>query len=291
MGNHELLKLIRPIHLILAALTYILGVSMANYLGNSFNANSFWLGLVSTLLVQLSMSLLSEVFRLDTEPLLENETRTARQALRNNVLYVSIASIAIVGFIAYLLFNNGQLPLPVFFFLLLSLIIILVYSIPPFRVVNRGFGEFLLAAQLAYVFPSIAFILQARETHRFLTLSIPLTFLAFAYFIIMNFPSFASDRKFNRVTFLTQLGWERVVPLHHLFVLLAYVLFAASPAFGLSLSLIWRVFLTLPFALFQILQLRNISLGAPTNWTLLSVTALATFGLTAYLLMLTFWLR
>ena len=175
MGNHELLKLIRPIHLILAALTYILGVSMANYLGNSFNANSFWLGLVSTLLVQLSMSLLSEVFRLDTEPLLENETGTARQALRNNVLYVSIASIAIVGFIAYLLFNNGQLPLPVFFFLLLSLIIILVYSIPPFRVVNRGFGEFLLAAQLAYVFPSIAFILQARETHRFLTLSIPLT--------------------------------------------------------------------------------------------------------------------
>ena len=107
----------------------------------------------------------------------------------------------------------------------------------------------------------------------------------------MDFPAYATDRKFNRVTLLTQLGWERAIPLHHLFVLLAYILFAASPAFGISLSLIWRVFLTLPFALFQMIQLRNLSLGGPTNWTLLSVTALTTFGLTTYLLTLTFWLR
>ena len=284
-----LLRLSRPLHLILAALTYSLGVSMANYLGHPFNMNSFWLGLAAVLLAQMSMSLLSEVFRLDAEPLLENETRTTRQRLRNNALYISIGSLAVIAFIAYLLFVNDNLPLPSFFFLLLSLLLILVYSLPAFR--NRGFSEFLLAVQLAYVFPSIAFILQAGETHSFLTLAIPLTFLAFAYFIVIDFPSFAADRKFNRVTFLTQLGWERVVPLHHFFVLLAYVLFAASPGFGISLSLIWRVFLTLPFALFQMLQLRNLTLGGPTNWTLLSVTALTTFGLTIYLLTLTFWLR
>jgi 1,4-dihydroxy-2-naphthoate octaprenyltransferase len=284
-----LLRLSRPLHLILAALTYSLGVSIANYLGNPFNANTFWLGLTAVLLVQVAMSLLSEVFRLDVEPLLENETRTARQRLRNNALYISIASLAVIAFIAYLLFVSSDLPLASFSFFLLSLLLILTYSLPAFR--NRGFGEFLLAVQLAYVFPSIAFILQAGETHSYLTLSIPLTFLALAYFIVIDFPSFASDRKFNRVTFLTQLGWERAVPLHHLFVLMAYVFLAALPAFGISLSLIWRVFLTLPFALFQILQLRNISLGAPTNWTLLSVTALTTFGLTTYLLTLTFWLR
>jgi 1,4-dihydroxy-2-naphthoate octaprenyltransferase len=285
----SLLRLSRPLRLILAALTYSFGVSIANYLGNPFNATSFWLGLAAAILAQMAMNMLSEVFRLDVEPLLENETRTARQRLRNNALYISIAALAVIAFVAYLLFVNNNLPLVSFIFLLLSLLLILVYSLPAFR--NRGFGEFVLAAQLAYVFPSIAFILQAGETHSFLTLTIPLTFLAFAYFIVIDFPSFASDRKFNRVTFLTQLGWERAVPLHHLFVLIAYVLFTASPAFGISLSLIWRVFLTLPFALFQILQLRNLSMGAPTNWALLSVTALATFGLTTYLLTLTFWLR
>jgi 1,4-dihydroxy-2-naphthoate octaprenyltransferase len=93
------------------------------------------------------------------------------------------------------------------------------------------------------------------------------------------------------MTFLTRLGWERVVPLHHIFVLFAYVFFAISPSLGLSLSLIWPAFLTLPFALFQIFQLRNISLGAPKNWNLLTATALSVFGLTLYFLTLTFWLR
>ncbi|HET9909702.1 MAG TPA: UbiA family prenyltransferase [Anaerolineales bacterium] len=284
-----MLKLIRPLHLFLAALTYTLGISLANYLGHPFSANIFWLGLVVSLLTQLSMSLLADVFRLDVEPLLEKETRSERQTLRNNTLYVSIASLAVIAFITYLLFVNHQLPAAAFFFLVLSLILILVYSLPQFR--GRGLSEFLLAVQLAYVFPSFAFILQSGETHRFLTLTIPLVFLAFAYFILMTFQSFASDRKYGRVTFLTQLGWERVVPLHHFLVLLAYLLFFTSPAFGVSLSLIWRVFLALPFAIFQILQLRSISLGAPPNWALLSVTAFATFGLTTYLLMLTFWLR
>jgi len=286
-----LLKLIRPLHLFLAALTYSLGASIANYLAVPFLTDAFWLGLFSVLLIQISMNLLSEVFRLDVEPLLENETRKARQSLRNNALYISIAALAIIGFITYLLFASNRLPLAAFLFLLLSSVIVLTYAIPPLRLVNRGFGEFLMAAQLAYVFPSLAYILQAGQAHDFLTLTIPLTLLAFAYFIVMDFPSFASDQRYDRLTFLTRLGWERVVPLHHLLVLLAYVLFAASPVFGLPLSLIWPVFLTIPFALFQIFQLQNISLGAPTNWTLLNATALAVLGLAIYFLTLTFWLR
>ena len=35
------------------------------------------------------------------------------------------------------------------------------YGVPPFRLVNRGFGEVVLAVQLAYVIPSLAFLLQA----------------------------------------------------------------------------------------------------------------------------------
>ena len=237
------------------------------------------------------MNLLAEVFRPYNEPLVEGETRRDRLTLRNNALYISIAALAANAVIALVLFTNSHLSVSAFFFLLLSLVLILTYSIHPFRFVNRGFGEFVLAAHLAYVIPSIGYILQSGETHRFLLLTIPLTFLAFAYFIIVSFPSFAADSKYSRSTLLTSLGWERVIPLHHLFILLAYLFFLISPAFGLSLSLLWPAFLTLPFALFQIVQLRNISLGAPANWTLLTATALSVFGLTAYFLSLTFWLR
>lgn len=289
IGN--LLRLSRPLHLLLAALTYFLGASIAGYLGKPFRADSFWLGLIAVLLAQTSMNLLTEVFRPANEPIIENEGLRDRLVLRNNALYMSIAALTAIAVIAFLLYNSNRLTFSSFLFLFLSLLIILVYALPPFRFVNRGFGEFLLAAHLAYVFPSIGYTLQAGEAHRILILTIPLAFLAFAYFIVMDFPSFASDRKYERITFLTRLGWERVVPLHHLFVLLAYLFFLSLPLLDLSLSLLWPAFLTLPFAIFQIYQLRNISLGAPPNWILLTVTALSVFGLTVYFLSLTFWLR
>jgi 1,4-dihydroxy-2-naphthoate polyprenyltransferase len=287
----NLLRLSRPLYLLFAALTYFLGTSIANYLGKPFRTDSFWFGLLAVLLAQASMSLLAEVFRPANEAIVEGQSQRDRTLLRNNALYVSIAALTVNAFIAFILYNNHHFSVVTFFFLLLSLILVLAYAIPPFRFVNRGFGELVLAVHIAYVIPSIGYILQSNETHRFLLISIPLTFLAFAYFIVMNFPAFASDSKYDRNTLLTRLGWERVVPLHHLFVLLAYLLFLMAPTFGLSLALLWPAFLTLPFALFQILQLRNLSLGAPTNWTLLTVTALSVFGLTAYFLILTFWLR
>ena len=249
----NILRLSHPLHLLLAALTYFLGASIANYLGKPFRADSFWLGLIAALLAQASMNLLAEVFRPGNEAILDGQSRSDRLVLRNNALYVSIAALTANAVIAFVLYNNNHLPVSAFFFLLLSLLLILGYAIPPFRFINRGFGEFVLAVHIAYVIPSIAYILQSGETHRFLLISIPLTFLAFAYFIVMDFPAFASDSKYNRSTLLTRLGWERVVPLHHLFVLLAYLLFAAASVFGLSLSLLWPSFLTLPFALFQIL--------------------------------------
>lgn len=286
----NLLRLSRPLHLLLAALTYFLGTSIANYLGKSLRIDSFWLGFVAVLLSQASMNLLAEVFRPINEPIIEGETIKDRLALHNNALYVSIAALTANAVIAFLLYSNGHLSVPAFFFILLSLVLVVAYSIPPFRFINRGFGEFILAAQLAYVTPSIGYILQADETHRFLIVTLPLTFLAFAYFLVMDFPAFAADTKYARNTFLTSLGWERVVPLHNLFILLAYFFFLFLPVFGLSFSLVWPALLTLPFALFQIYLLRNISLGAPTNWTLLTVTALAVFGLTAYFLSVRFWL-
>lgn len=287
----NLLRLSHPLHVLLAALTYFLGVSIANYLGKPFRIDSFWLGLAAVLLAQASMSLLAEVFRPLNEPMIANETRKDRLVLRNNALYISIAALAVSAVIAFLLYSNNHLSVSALFFILLSLVLVLTYGIPPFRFINRGFGEFVRAAHLAYVIPSIGYILQSDGTHKFLLITIPLTLLAFAYFIVMDFPTFASDGKYNRSTFLTRLGYERVVPLHHLFVLLAYLFFLASPVFGLSLSLLWPALLTLPFALFQIFQLRSIALGAPVNWTLLTVTALSVFGLTAYFLSLTFWLQ
>ena len=284
------LKLVRPLHLLLAALTYLLGASIPADLGKPFNDLAFWLGLAGVLLAQLTMSLLAEVFRPHNEPLLENETPKQKETLRNSALYVSIAALTVTAFIAYLLYINQALVLSSFILLISSFILILLYALPPFRFLDRGFGELTLAAHVAYVIPSIGFLLQAKENHRLLiVIVIPLTALALAYFLILNFISFPSDQKYQRATLLRFLTWERAVPLHHSLIVLAYLIFALAPILGFSI--LWPAFLTLPFAILQILLLRHVSLGGKPNWTLLNVTALAVFGLTTYFLTLTFWIR
>lgn len=285
-----MLKLSRPLHLLLAALTYTLGASIPSYLGRPLNTLAFWLGLAGVLFAQLSMSLLAEAFRPHNEPLLENEKPQQKEVLRNNLLYISYASLTVGAVIAFSLYINKSLALQSSLFLLSSLVLIILYAIPPARLLNRGFGELILAAHLAYVIPSIGFLLQTKEYHRLLVVIIvPLTALALAYFLIANFFSFPADQKYQRATLLRRLTWERAVPLHHSLILFAYSIFAFAPFFGLTF--LWPAFLTLPFAVLQILLLRHISLGGKPNWTLLTSTALAVFVLTAYFLTLTFWLR
>ncbi len=287
-----MLKLTRPLHLILVALTYLLGASIPAYLGRPFLLVPFILGLAITLLMQTSMSFLREVFRPHNEPIIEGETPQKKETLRNNLLYISVGMIGTAAVLAFIAHLNIGITLPIFLFLLSSLVLTMVFAIPPFTLVNRGFGELILALHIAYIVPSISFLFQADENSRLLTtLLLPLTVLALAYFLIINFTTFPEDQKYDRGTLLRRLTWERAVPLHHSLVAFAYVAFALVPLMGFSFSLIAPAFLTLPFAIFQIIQLRAIANGNPPNWRLLTSTALAVLGLTTYFLTLTFWLR
>ncbi len=287
-----MLRLSRPLHLLLAALTYLLGASVPAYLGKPLRPALFILGLAWAMLMQAGMSLLGEVFRPPNEPLVQGETPRQKETLRSNMLYVSTGAIGTAAFIAFIIYFNFALTIPAFYFLLASVLLVVAYSIPPFRLGNRGFGELILALHIAYVIPSIGFLLQAGESSRLMTVVfIPLAALAFAYFLIVNFITFGSDEKYQRGTTLRYLTWQRAVPFHHSLVIFAYVMFAFAPLFGYSVNLIAPAFLTLPFAVFQIIQLRAIALGNRPNWRLLHSTALAVFGLTTYFLTLTFWLR
>lgn len=287
-----MLKLSRPLNLLLAALTYVLGASIPAYLGISVQLIPFLLGLASVLFAQAGMALLGEVFRPHNEPLIDGETPQQKETLRNNMLYISVGLLATCGLIIFIIFLNRNLTLPTFYFLLSSIILVLVYALPPVRLADRGFGELILAAHIAYVVPNIGFLLQAGENHRLLfVLATPLVALGLAYFLILNFVNFQSDQKYQRGTLLRRLTWEHAAPLHHSLVAFAYVMYALAPMLGFSFNLIWPAFLTLPFAIFQIIQLRAIANGNPPNWKLLTSTALAVFGLTTYFLTLTFWLR
>jgi len=288
----NIFRLSRPLYLLLAALTYSLGAGIAHFLGKPLMSTALWLGLVGIVFAQLGMSLLVEVFRPFNEPIVQDETAADRKAVRDAVLYVSVAALASLAVIAFVLYKDRLLGSPAFLSVAVSLLVLLAYSTPPLRLVDKGFGELLLSIQIAYVDPSIAYLLQAGTYHNLVVfISTPLVLLMLAMLLALDFPSFSGDMKYERSTLLSRLGWERAIPLHNFLVLASYGFLLTGPVFGFSLRSLWPAFLTFPFALFQIYWLRNISLGARPIWPLLTANAIAVFGLTAYLLTLTFWLR
>jgi 1,4-dihydroxy-2-naphthoate octaprenyltransferase len=286
------IRLSRPLHLLFAALTYTLGAAIADYLGVTISASAFALGFGWVCLMQISMNLLPEIFRPINEPILADEPRAERFQLRNRLLIIVIGLLTVAAGCAYLLFFLGRVQTSAFIFLVFSLLIVLLYAVPPFQLARRGFGELLLAAHLGYVFPALGFVLQDAESHRLIpVLALPVTALALAYFLVLDFPAFADDLKYERLTLLTRLGWQRAIPLHHALVAAAFFLLASAPFAGLSLAVLWPAFLALPFAALQILLLRNIGLGAPPLWKPLTITAAALFALTTYFLAFSFFLR
>ena len=287
-----ILRLARPLLLMIAALTYVLGTAIARYLGHAQNPTVFWLGLVGVLMAQASMSLLAEVFRPANQPIMPDESVEDRRTVYEAALYVSIAALAAASFIAVVLFDEQKLTPPALAFMGISLLVIILYAVPPIRLFDKGIGELLLALHLAFIIPSIGFLLQAGDYQLLLNaVIVPLMFLALASFVALDFPTYADDLKYGRRTLVAQIGWERAVPLHHGLITVGYVLFALTPLLGIRLSLLWPAFLTLPFAILQIFWLRNIALGAKPIWSMLMANAVSIFGLTAYFLTVAFWLR
>jgi 1,4-dihydroxy-2-naphthoate octaprenyltransferase len=289
---NSLLKLTRSIHLLIAALTYTLGAGVAHYLGQPVSAASFWLGLLAVLALQVAASLFSEYFRRPRMPLAQSETSRQRELFRVTLLQVAFAALTLSAVAILTLLLTHSLNLFADILLVLAFLFLVGYAVPPMRLSETGYGELILAIYLGTLLPALAFLLQYGQLHRLLSITtLPLTLLAVAYLLVCNFPSFATDQKLGRRSLLTRLTWQRAVPIHHFLVLAAFLLFAAAPFLGYPWSLVWPVFLAMPFAAIQIIWLQRIANGGRTLWNFLTALASTTFGLAAYLLAMTFWIR
>ena len=288
----NILRSSRPLHILFAALTYSLGAGIAHYLGGIFRWPAFWLGLLAVLALQAAPPLLLEYFRLPLMPRLPGETARQREGFRTLLLQVSYAALTLYGVAVLTLFLTRSIHLFAGILLTLDLLLLVAWAVPPVRLAEAGYGELVLAFVLATLVPAIAYLLQADEFHRLLPLTaFPLTLLALAYFLAADFPAFTADQKLGRRSLLIRLTWQRAVPIHHVLILAAFLLFTATPLVRVPWALVWPVFLTLPFAAMQVIWLQRIANGGRTLWRFFVPLAAAVFGLPVYLLALTFWIR
>lgn len=293
-------RLIRPLFLLGAALVFALGAGIARYLGTYIDWNTYLLGQAWVTILQISVHLLNEYY--DAPQDAENENRTPfsggsgavgpDKIPRQTVLVAALGALAISASLTVLLIWAAQ-PSPATL-LIMSLIFIggFFYSAPPVRLVSSGYGELTTSFLVANLVPSFAFLLQTGELHRLIAMStFPLMALHLAMMLAFEFPDYANDLKFNKGTLLVRLGWRMGMTLHNILILVAYFLLALAVVFGLPLFVALPAFLGLPLGGLQIWQLRRIAAGEKPNWLAVTITPLAIFAITAYMLTFTYWTR
>jgi 1,4-dihydroxy-2-naphthoate octaprenyltransferase len=176
--------------------------------------------------------------------------------------------------------------------MILIMLGVLSYSIPPLKLASSGYGELLMSILVANLIPALAYLLQAGEWSRLLPMTtFPLLLLHLAMMIAFEFPDYATDSKFQKSTLLVRIGWQSGMLLHNLLLLGGFGLLGVAWALGLPYRIVLPALIVLPVAAFQIWIMNRIENGAPPNWLLFTVAAAANFGLTAYLLAYSFWMR
>lgn len=282
----------RPVLLVFALLSYGFGLGLARYLGATILPEPQFFGGVIVILLLAASNLLVIYFQPPNEPVVAGETRKEREELRSQLLVVSLCFIATAAILGYLLSRGGFFKADSAFILLTLTLLALANAVPPIRLEGRGLGELSTSIQISGLTPGLAFLLQFGSINRLLLIfTFPLLLLSICYFLATNFPAYTNDLKYERKSLLTSLTWQRAIPLHNGLIITSYLFFAATPFLGVPFGLVWPALLTLPIAVFQIFSLRNLADGAKPVWSIFIATATAVFGLTLYLIALTFWLR
>lgn len=289
----------RPVMLVAGVLFYFLGVGISKYLGHPILWNRFALGLASVLLLQLMSYFFKAYFDLidassplrrmqrDSE---DEDQRATRQIPSQSVLMFGITAMTGGAVITVLLFTIGAINPEVFLFMGITFLLSYFYAVPPLRLVYTGYGELIEAIVIANLFPTLAFLLQAGELHRFLgMLTFPLLSIFLAARLALSLEKYSRNLKYGQKTMMVVLGWQRGMTMHNWLVPISYLLIGLAYMLGLPWPLTWPALLTVPLGIFEIYQMNQINAGAKPGWRMLNFTAVALLGLTAYLMSLALW--
>jgi hypothetical protein len=118
-------------------------------------------------------------------------TEAAGAGIREAALYTSIAALAACGIVAFILYKDGVFTPPLFVSVGASLVLLLAYAVPPLRLLDRGFGELLLAINIAYLGPSTGFSSQGHVSSSLSVSAVSLTLLLLATLLVLDFLSHA----------------------------------------------------------------------------------------------------
>lgn len=251
-----LLKLSRPHFMPMSILPYFLG---AGLVPQRLDQQLLAIGLIVQLLVQWSVSFLNDYWDIETDRI--NTQRTLLSGgsgeLTTGILprWVAMAAGLILQSIALLIAWGAGIPAWSWAILLLTMGLVHIYTMPPIKLVYRGWGEFTTASIAAIAVPSWAYSLQTETVSaEVLRWAIPLVPFMMGMMLAIATPDLSADRQVNKHTLAVIVGERHIATLYATLLGLGYgLMFLLLPLrFGLMVSA-----LSLPLALWAWSGLRQ----------------------------------
>ena len=277
-------------------LLYSLGVGIAHYLGTPIDYWKYTLGQIWIILILLSSMHLNQYF----ETSKNTRMMGIKEIPHNRSFTASIVVLTVTASATVLLIRYGDLVPATLLVMVLAFLGAFFYATRetieltnhPIKLSSSPYGELINAILLSNLVPALAFTLQTDELHRMLAMStFPLTPLYLALAISSEFPHYGNDLINKKQTLLTRLGWENGMRLHNMLIITAFLLLALAVVFGMPFRNALPAFFVIPLGFFQIWYLGHITSGASPNWIALTVLGVLLYGIPAYLLSFTFWIR
>jgi 1,4-dihydroxy-2-naphthoate octaprenyltransferase len=292
----EIISYARPWSLLAGVILYALGGGIVHYLGYQLNWAVYFIGQAIVTLLQASSYYLKAYYDLIEQPPRRRRPNSEEdgdqpvEVPRHIVLQIAMTTLSVGAVLTVLLIAQGILLLPLLVILGIAFFLSFFYAVPPLRLVYTGYGELVQAVLITNLVPSLAYLIQVGEFHRLLImLTFPLTLLYLAMVLALSLRAYTEQMRQNRSTLMMRLGWQRGMFLHNVLVFLAYLLLVIAMFFNLPWFLTWPGLLTFPLGMYQVWQMNRIAAGSPPRWRILTLTAAALFGLTAYSIALALW--
>jgi hypothetical protein len=288
-------KIINPRNLFFLAtsgIMFMLGGGVAHYFGAEYPTFLFWLGLGWQLSVHIAGFFLLQNFTQLSDEINHYEIYVRSSRLKISILFLSILFLSFTGIFWYFLYQYHKVTIYLAALIVITLIGLVVYAVPPINISKKGFQEIGLAIFQGCLAPGLGFFILTNKFHRLLLLIVfPLTLLSLAYYISTNFSSYATDLKRGKLSFVLVSSWRQAAPIHHLLITTCYSLFILGFGLGLPFSIFWVILLTLPLAGLQIFWLNRIIKGGNPFWIFFNVLTASVYGISAYLLAYNLWIN
>lgn len=236
-----------------------LGVLLSLAYNKGFDLYWFLLALVGVYLIEIGKNAINECvdYLTGVDPGVDSEHRTPFSGGKKTIVdgFLTVRESALIGLITMglaatigiyiLLFRSSE----VIYVGILGFILAIIYSLPPFKLCYRGFGEIAVGLTFGPLILNGMYIVMSKGYGVLPVLvSLPIGFLITNVLWINQFPDYEADKSGGKRNWVVRLGKEKSIKIYAIIFILSYLSIVLISIY--TLNPIWLIALvTIPKAI------------------------------------------